>query len=337
MTYVPQAAQAQSRRLEGGASPLTMREIWLKNREGLDDQQQERLWQLLLEFQDSEIDTGEARPKCRPRRLPLARQEACDQAVEDMLQAGVIEPCDSPWASAVVMVPKKNGTWRLCPDYRPVNGVTKKDSYPLPHIDESLGLVSGSSWFSALDLRSGYYQVPLSQEARPKTAFCTGRGLWQFQVLSFGLCNAPDTFARLMDRVLSGIPRQQCLVYLDDILAHGSSLESLRRVLEWIRAAGLKLHPEKCHFMRREVQFLGHTVGGRASAQWKRKCRRLQTGPPWLIRGSSRASWAWLPITGSLCGVFHAWLLLFIGCYKRTVSSCGLSSARGRSPAFSVP
>ena len=121
MIYVPQAAQAQSRRLEGGASPPTVREIWLKNREGLDDQQQERLWQLLLEFQDSfamgeddvgrtplvlhEIDTGEARPiKCRPRRLPLAHQEACDQAVEDMLQAGVIEPCDSPWASAVVMV-----------------------------------------------------------------------------------------------------------------------------------------------------------------------------------------------------------------------------------------
>ena len=162
--------------------------------------------------------------------------------------------------------PKKNGTWRLCPDYRPVNGVTKKDSYPLPRIDESLDLVSGSSWFSALDLRSGYYQVPLSPEARPKTAFCTGRGLWQFQVLSFRLCNAPATFARLMDRVLSGIPRQQCLVYLDDILPHGSSfdsaLESLRRVLERIRAAGLKLHPDKCHFMRREVQFLGHTVGG---------------------------------------------------------------------------
>ena len=167
----------------------------------------------------------------------------CDQAVEDMLQAGVIEPCDSPWASAVVLVPKKNNTWRLCPDYRPVNGVTKKDSYPLPRI-ESLDLVSRSSWFSALDLRSGYYQVPLSPEARPKTAFCTGRGLWQFKVLSFGLCNAPATFARLMDRVLSGIPCQQCLV-------------SLRCTLECIQAAGLKLHPEKCHFMHREVQFLG--------------------------------------------------------------------------------
>ena len=130
----------------------------IKNREGLDDQQQEQLWQLLLEFQDSfamkedevgqthlvqhEIDTGDARPiKCRPRRLPLARQEACDQAVEGLLQSGVIEPCDSPWASAVVMVSKKNSTWRLCPDYRPVNGVTRKDSYPLPLTSSTLPVV----------------------------------------------------------------------------------------------------------------------------------------------------------------------------------------------------
>ena len=199
-----------------------------------------------------------------------------------MLQAGVIEPCDSPWASAVVLVPKKNNTWRLCPDYRPVNGVTKKDLYPLPRIDESLDLVSGSSWFSALDLRSGYYQVPLSPEARPKTAFCTGRGLWQFKVLSFGQCNAPATFAQLMDRVLSGIPRQQCLVYLDDILVHGSSfhsgLESLR-VLEHIRATGLKLHPEKCHFMRREVQFLGHMVGGEGIGTMEAKVQAVADWP----------------------------------------------------------
>ena len=259
-----------------------VRDIWRKNCGGLDPQQQEELWQLLLEFKDSfamsdeevgvthlvhhDIDTGDARPiKCRPRRLPLARQEACDEAVRNLLQAGIIEPSDSPWAAAVVMVPKKVSGWRLCLDYRPVNGVTQKDSYPLPRIDESLDLVSGSSWFSSLDLRSGYYQVPLSPEARPKTAFCTGRGLWQFKVLSFGLCNAPATFARLMDRVLAGVPRQQCLVYLDDILAHGSSFETalgaLRQVLERIRTAGLKLHPEKCHFMQREVTFLGHKVG----------------------------------------------------------------------------
>ena len=267
---------------EEGATPPAIRKIWMENCDGLDSRQQELLWVLLLEFKDSfalnedevgrtqlvehEIDTGDAYPiKCRPRRLPLARQEACDKAVWNMLQADIIEPSDSPWAAAVVMVPKKNGEWRLCSDYRLLNGVTRKDSYPLPRVDESLDLVSGSTWFSSLDLRSGYYQVPLSPSARPKTAFCTGRGLWQFKVLSFGLCNAPATFARLMDRVLTGIPRRECLVYLDDILAHGPSFDaalmSLRRVLEGIRAAGLKLHPDKCHFMRRQVTFLGHRVG----------------------------------------------------------------------------
>ena len=267
---------------EEEATRSAITKIWMENCDDLDSQQQELLWRLLVEFKDSfalreddvgrtqlvehEIDTGDARPiKCRPRRLPLARQEACDKAVGNMLQAGVIEPSDSPWAAAVVMVPKKNGEWRLCSDYRPLNGVTKKDSYPLPRVDESLDLVSGSAWFSSLDLRSGYYQMPLAPSARPKTAFCTGRGLWQFKVLSFGLCNAPASFARLMDQVLTGIPRQECLVYLDDILAHGPSFDaallSLRRVLERIRAAGLKLHPDKCHFMQRQVTFLGHRVG----------------------------------------------------------------------------
>ncbi|KAJ8413752.1 hypothetical protein AAFF_G00082590 [Aldrovandia affinis] len=200
-----------------------------------------------------------------PRRLPLARQETAGKALREMQQAGIIEPSESPWASPIVMVPKKGGQWRFCVDYRRLNEVTRKDSYPLPRIDKALDLVTGSSWFSSLDLRSGYFQVPLSPAARPKTAFCTSRGLWQFHVLSFGLCNVPATFERLMDRVLAGIPRKECLVYLDDILAHGSSFEAalgaLWRVLERVAAAGLKLHPEKSHFMRREVVFLGHKVG----------------------------------------------------------------------------
>ena len=274
--------------------------LWDKNRDGLHPRQQEQLWQTLWEFRgifarnEEEvgqthlavhvIDTGDARPiKCRPRRLPLARQNACDEAVAGMLQAGIIEPSDSPWAAAVVMVPKKTRGWRLCADYRPVNGVTRKDSYPLPRIDESLDLVSGSSWFSSLDLRSGYYQVPLAPESRPKTAFCTGRGLWQFKVLSFGLCNAPATFVRLMDKVLEGVPRQQCLVYLDDILAHGDSFESalasLRLVLGRIKSAGLKLHPEKCHFLQREVSFLGHRVGAEGVGTLQEKVQAVADWP----------------------------------------------------------
>ena len=172
---------------------------------------------------------------------------------------------------------------RFCVDYRPLNSVTRKDSYPLPRIDESLDLVSGSSWFSSLDLRSGYWQVPLSPEARPKTAFCTDRGLWQFRVLSFGLCNSPATFERLMDRLLAGIPRQRCLVYLDDILAHGSSfqmaLESLRLVLQRVAAAGLKLHPNKCRFMRKEVEFLGHRLGGEGISTLEEKVHAVRDWP----------------------------------------------------------
>ncbi|KAL1272916.1 hypothetical protein QQF64_028778 [Cirrhinus molitorella] len=273
-------------------SSLALREMWLKNREGLDESQQEQFWDLLVEFQhcfafgegdvgqthlaQHEIETGDAMPiRLRPRRLPFARQDAADKALLDMQRAGIIEPSESAWAAPVVMVPKKGGQWRFCVDYRRLNEVTRKDSYPIPRVDESLDLVAGSSWFTSLDLRTGYWQVPLAPDARPKTAFSTGRGLWQFRVLCFGLCNAPATFARLMDRVLSGIPRSECLVYLDDILVHGSSfqssLEALRRVLDRVSESGLKLHPEKCNFFRREVTFLGHKLGGKGLARWKRR------------------------------------------------------------------
>lgn len=171
-----------------------VREIWQKNLDGLDPDQGELLWQLLLEFKDSfalsedevgqthlvehHIDTGDARPiKMRPRRLPLARQQAADKALGEMQRAGIIEPSESPWAAAVVMVAKALENWRFCVDYRPLNEVTKKDAYPLPRIDEAMDVVSGSSWFSSLDLRSGYWQVPLAAEARPKTAFYAGGGV----------------------------------------------------------------------------------------------------------------------------------------------------------------
>lgn len=260
-----------------------VRAVWKKNCDGLDEVEQDQLWQLLLEFKDSfsvseddvgktnliehNIDTGDAQPiRMRPRRLPLARQTAADKALQEMEKAGLIEPSTSSWAAPVVMVPKKQKPdWRFCVDFRPLNKVTKKDPYPLPRVDEALDSVAGSKWFSSLDLRSGYWQVPLAPEARPKTAFTTSKGLWQFKVLPFGLCNAPATFERLMDKVLAGIPRQECVVYLDDILVHGetfsSALIALRRVLERIRVAGLKLHPQKCCFMRSEVSFLGHRIG----------------------------------------------------------------------------
>lgn len=176
----------------------------------------------------------------------------------------ITEPSESVWAALVVMVPKKGGQWRFCVDYRHLNEVTRMDSYPIPRVDVSLDLVAGSSWITSLDLCTGYQQVPLVPNARPETVFCSSRGLWKFRVLCFVLCNVPTTFARLMDRVLSGIPRSKCPVYLDDILVHGrsfqASLEALRHVLGHVSGSSLKLHPEKCHFFRREVTFLWHKL-----------------------------------------------------------------------------
>ena len=143
-----------------------------------------------------------------------------------MREQGVIEPSASPWSSPIVLVNKKDGTTRFCVDYRRLNNVTHKDSYPLPRIDDTIEAMAGVSWFSTLDLKSGYWQVPLDNSSKEKTAFSTGNGLWQFNVMPFGLCNAPATFERLMEQVLFGLPMSVALVYLDDILVPGRSFEA---------------------------------------------------------------------------------------------------------------
>ena len=122
-----------------------------------------------------------------------------------------------------MLVNKKDGSTRFCVDYRKVNEVTHKDSYPLPRIDDTIEALAGSKWFSTLDLKSGYWQVLLSEEAKEKTAFSSGSGLWQFKVMPFGLCNVPATFECLMEQVLVGLPTSIALVYLDDILIPGRS------------------------------------------------------------------------------------------------------------------
>jgi hypothetical protein len=165
------------------------------------------------------VYTGNNKPVKLPlRRLPLAQKEIVEKELEKMLKDDITEPSDSPWAANVVLVKKKDNSIRFCVDYRRLNERTKKDAYLLPHIGDSLDALSGSHWFSTLDLAQGYFQVEMDENDKSKTAFATHKGLYQFRVMPFGLCNSPATFQRLMELVLSGILFERCLVYIDDVI-----------------------------------------------------------------------------------------------------------------------
>ena len=250
--------------------------------EGLtEDSQRDQLRSLVLEFADlfaldsselgrtsvvtHRINTGDHSPmKQPPRRIPFSLREKVCELTQEMLDDGVIQPSSSPWASPIVLVAKKDGSTRFCVDYRKLNAVTKLDVYPLPRIDDSLDLLAETRFFSTLDLASGYWQVGMEEESQEKTAFTTHAGLFEFTVMPFGLCNAPATFQRLMENVLTGLARERCIVYLDDILVMGRTFEehlaNLRVVFSRLANAGLKLKPSKCELVHREVNFLGYVV-----------------------------------------------------------------------------
>jgi hypothetical protein len=199
----------------------------------------------------------------RVRRLAPNKYAEAQKQVQEMLEKDVIQPSQSAWASPVVLVTKKDSTFRFCIDYRKLNTATVKDARPVPQIDDTLDMLSGCQWFSTLDLISGYWQVEVAPEDRSKTAFCTPWGLYEYNVMPFGLCNAPATFQRLMNTILAG-RWDSCLVYLDDIIIIRRTFEehlcNLEKVLECLKSAGLKVHPKKCQLCRERVTFLGHVV-----------------------------------------------------------------------------
>ena len=204
--------------------------------------------------------------KQRWKPWPRAKMEVADELVQQMLEDNVIEPSDSPWASPAVLVTKKDGTIRFCVDYRKVKFLTKKDSYPLPRIDDTLNTLGGAEYFCTMDLASGYWQVRMKKEDRPITAFTTHTDLFQFKVMPFGLTNAPATFQRLINTVLKGLQWQRCLVYLDDIVFGkdiSETLANLRMVMERLKAAGLKLKASKCQWFKCSVKYLEHVVSAR--------------------------------------------------------------------------
>ena len=182
-----------------------------------------------------------------------------------MLASNIIRPSNSPWASPVVMVRKKDGCLRFCINFRQLNVATVKDAHPLPRIDDLLDALHGAQCFSTLNLKSGYWQVPIMKRDKAKTTFHTSSGqLYEFNQVPFGLCNAPATVSRLMVRVLSSLHWETCLFYLDDIIVFSSTWEEhlarLRQVFERLRHVNLKLGAEKCTFDAKEVRYLGHRV-----------------------------------------------------------------------------
>ena len=213
----------------------------------------------------------------------MVHREVIGKMVREMQDRGIVQPSVSPWASPVVLVPKKDGSLRFCVDYRRLNALTKKDVYPLPRVDDIVDTLGDARYFTTLDLASGYWQVELDNDARPKTAFTTHQGLFEFVRMPFGLCNAPATFQRAMQTVLSGLEWQNCFVYIDDILIASRTLEEhlqhLAEVIDRLRKAGLRLKPKKCCFLCEEVSYLGHVLSARGVSPDPEKIDKVKCFP----------------------------------------------------------
>ncbi|KAK2188352.1 hypothetical protein NP493_135g04006 [Ridgeia piscesae] len=209
--------------------------------------------------------TNEVPIKVPHRKIPPNHWGEVREYLEKCLDNGVIRPSSSPYAAPVVLVRKKDGTLRLCVDYRALNARTHKDAYPLPRIEEALEVMKGSKFFVSLDLAHGFNQIPMAPEDVEKTAFRVGTGgLYEYTRMPFGLCNAPATFMRLMDSVFGDQNFQTLLIYLDDILIFGrtfeETIERLDMVLSRLARYHLKVKPEKCQLFHQRLRYLGHMV-----------------------------------------------------------------------------
>ena len=222
--------------------------------------------------------------KQRPYRHGPAQEAEIEKQVAELQQQGLISEGKGAWSSPVVLVQKKDGSWRFCVDYRKLNAVTSKDAYPLPRIDDSLDTLGHSRVFSPLDLTSGYCQVELDADAKEKAAFVTRSGLYEWEVLPFGLTSAPSTFERLMETVLRGLHWQTVLIYLDDIIVFAPDVDThiqrLEEVFSRLRAANLKLKPSKCALFADRVKYLGHIVSQAGVETDEDKVEAIKNWPP---------------------------------------------------------
>lgn len=225
---------------------------------------------------------GQGPIKSRCNRYSPKQREEISRQIKDMKNSSIIRESSSPWCSPIVLARKSDNSWRLCVDYRRLNAITVKDSFPMPNITDLLDSLGGANIFSKLDLASGFWQIPLTEDARAKTAFTTHEGLFEFLVLPFGLANAPGAFNRLMNIVFRS-HKNFVMHYMDDVIVYSKNKEDHKKHLEMtfsaLRKAGLKLREEKCEFLREELTFLGHTINANGISANKDRIEAIEQIP----------------------------------------------------------
>ena len=218
------------------------------------------------------------------RRIPPQMYDEVKTHIQEMLDLGAIRPSNSPWASSIVLVRKKDGRLRFCIDLRRLNNRTVKDAYSLPRIESILDSLGGAQIFTTLDLKAGYWQVEMAEECKAYTAFtCGPLGFYECDTMPFGATNAPATFQRLMPDCLGDLNMNWCIVYLDDIIVFSDTKEEhikrLEAVFQKLMKAGLKLKPTKCFFFRNEIEYLGHVVSGKGISTNPKKIEAVTKWP----------------------------------------------------------
>ena len=227
----------------------------------------------------------EGHPICqRPYRVALNKRDVIDAELDKMLKLGIVRPSASEWASPVHLVPKKDGSTRFCVDYRKLNSVTIKDRYPLPVIREIFDQLTGAKVFTLMDLRSGFWQLPVQPNSIHKTAFTCHRGLYEFTRMPFGLCNAPSAYQRAMNQVLAQFIGKSAMVFIDDIVIFSKNeadhKKHLAEVLNALKEAGLTVKQEKCTFGCSQIDLLGYVVSGDGITAQPQKTTAIRNLPP---------------------------------------------------------
>ena len=248
-----------------------------------------------------DVEAGQRPIRLRPYRAGPHQRAVIDENIQTLLDQEVIEPSNSPWAAPVVLVLKKDKTYRFCVDYRRLNSVTKFDSFPLSRIDDCFDTLGTTQpyYFSTLDLMSGFFQVDLDEESRDKTTFVTHRGTYRFKRMPQGLVGAPATFSRLVETVFRGLNWKICLAYLDDIIVFSHSfndhIKHLTQVFDRLVSSNLKLKMNKCHFGKKQVQYLGHILSAQGISPDPQKVEAVASFP---VPQNAKAIRSFLGLTG---------------------------------------